>query len=305
MPQINLSGGDGITGQTGEEFREALNTMLTELYAMLHTRKHALNDEDDHQQMGAEDYRKLVAISGLNGKPILRFLDDSDIPNTIARVSALLAHTSNYNNPHNVTAEQLGLGTVAEPINYLAGTGLSREDIDEFNKVFNLEPSTLPAITSMANSDVFVVGFGAGADPKKITLANVKTLMGVNAFHRGQVFGVDDTYHGVEVLATGPGITTAITGGNTVTLTIPSGIRLISVKMIIMGYSTVTFKMGTTDMVNNSIDTRWLPIFQAWNLATSNQLTGATLTVDPANFDTFTVNGLNNTGVKNLIRLSF
>lgn len=305
MPQINLPGGDGITGQTGEEFREALNTMLTELYAMLHTRKHALNSEDDHQQMGAEDYRKLVAVSGFNGKPILRFLDDSDIPNTIARLSALTAHITNYNNPHNVTAEQLGIGAMTDPVEYLAGTGLSREDIGEFTKAFHLEPSNLPDIITMANSDVFVVGFGAGADPKKITLEKVKTLMGVNSFHRGQVFGVDDTYHGVEVLATGPGITTAITGGNTVTLTIPSGIRLISVKMIIQGYSTITFKMGTTDMVNTSIDTRWLPIFQAWNLSTNNQLTGATLTVDPANFDTFTVNGLNNTGVKNLVRLSF
>lgn len=305
MAQINLTGGDGTSGQTGEQFREALNTMLTELYAMLHTRKHALNSEDDHATMGAEDYRKLVAISGYNGKPVLRFLDDGDIPDTIARAAALLAHLGDFDNPHQVTAEQLGISGSSEVIEYLPGLGLNRLDIDEFNRAFILDPSTLPVVTSMANSDLFVIGYGSGASPKAINLTNVKTLMGVNSFHRGAVYGAGDAYHGVEVLATGPGVQSSVSGGNTFTITIPSGVRLLSLKLVLAGYSTVTFKMGTTDMANSSSTNRWLPIFQAWNLSTNNQLTGATLTIDPVNFDTFTINGLTNTGVNNLIRLSF
>lgn len=109
MAQIILTGGDGITGQSGLQTRQDINTMMAELYAKLHTRSHAMGSNTDHSTASVGDRGKLLGASATDGKPTLRFLVDADIPATICREADFQEHLADYDNPHHVTAEQLGL----------------------------------------------------------------------------------------------------------------------------------------------------------------------------------------------------
>jgi hypothetical protein len=306
MPEQQLTGGNGVTGQSGEEFRTMCQEMFHELYQSLHPRLHALTSDADHGAVATQDYRKFLSTSSVNGKPILKFLEDNDIPDTIVRVADFLAHLQDFDNPHHVTAEQLGI-TVIGGIEYIAAPdlGIKVTDVDETTKAIEIDPNNLNKVSTMEDSDVFLVGLGSPTlVPKVISLDQVRTLMGVNAFYRGRVYSAADAYYGVEVMATGPGITATLTGGNIMAIDIPTGVHLLSCKIIHAGYPTLVLKI-TGDMGNSTPTDRWPPIFQAWNETVGSQLTGATLTLDSFELNKFTVNGLINSGVNNVIRLSF
>lgn len=107
----------------------------------------------------------------------------------------------------------------------------------------------------------------------------------------------------VEVLATMTGITASLIGSQ-FTFSIPSGVRIVSAKVRVENFSSLTFIMGTTDMTNTSMANRWMPIVAGWREDTGQQLMGITTTMDLSTFTKFTVNGLNNT-TKCQVRLSF
>lgn len=108
----------------------------------------------------------------------------------------------------------------------------------------------------------------------------------------------------VEVLASGTGITAAFSAPTQLDFTIPSGVRLISVKVNITGVSTLTCDMGTSDMGNSSLLDRWMPIVQVWREDTGAEQTGVTTTLITGTHDQFRINGLNNAAGMH-IRLSF
>lgn len=107
----------------------------------------------------------------------------------------------------------------------------------------------------------------------------------------------------VEVSASGEGIVATRSGGS-ITFTIPSGIKLLSVKARVEGYSSIVFNMGTADMGNSAMADRWMPLSQAWREDTGQQLMGVTCLMDLTNFDRFTINGLISS-TKCQIRLGF
>lgn len=78
----------------------------------------------------------------------------------------------------------------------------------------------------------------------------------------------------VEVLASATGVTASINvGARTLTMTIPSGTRVLSLKVrpgftFSPGAQTFIVDMGTTDMTNGSAATRWPPAFQVFNEST-------------------------------------
>lgn len=108
----------------------------------------------------------------------------------------------------------------------------------------------------------------------------------------------------VEVLASGTGITAAFSAPTQLDFTIPSGVRIVSVKINITGISTLTVDMGTVDMGNSSLIDRWMPIVQVWREDTGAEQTGVTTTLITGTHDQFRVNGLNNAAGMH-IRLSF
>lgn len=298
MAKVTLTGGDGTSGQSGADFRGAINNMFTELYAWLHQRAHSLVSTDDHAAVTGTDKGKFLATDPTTGVPILKFLEATDIPNTIAREAELVAHESDYTNPHHVTAEQLGLtgGT-----SYEAGVGIGIVDV-----TISVDPDNTDEQTTLSSEDYLMVG--VDGDFRRLTYANFKEMLAEvfssDGLIRVPVNGVNDTYYGVEVLASGPGITATLVSGNHMEFIIPSGVKLISVKMRFTGYSTLIVKMGTGDMTNANEGNRWMPIVQAWREDTHQQLMGLTTQPDVSNFDTFTISGLINT-TPNHIRLTF
>jgi len=297
MAKEILTGGDGTTGQSGSDFRASLNRMFTELYNWLHSRQHALDSNTDHSSATGADKGKLLGTNLSTGVPELRFLADTDIPVGISRKAALDAHLADLANPHAVTAEQLGLvpGEV-----YNSGAGVS---IDESNGIY-LDPSTLPIVTAIDDSDSVFVSATEG--PSMITMANFKLLL-VDEVANGLVRyaqEIDAAGIAFEVMATASGITYSLTEGNTLEIRIPAGVVLSSVKLRFTGYSTLVVKLGITDMGNSSSTDRWMPIVQAWNETTHQQLPAITTQPHSTLFDTFTISGLINTAT-NLIRMNF
>lgn len=296
MAKEILTGGDGTTGQTGLQFRTSLNSMFTELYNWLHPKQHALNSTTDHSSATGADKGKLLGVNSITGVPELKFLADADIPVDISRKAALDAHLADTTNPHDVTAEQLGISVST----YDGGAGIG---VDETNHIY-IFPTTLPDVTSIVDTDKFLVS--AVDEASLLTLANLKTLIlgDTSGIIRGSVLGADSVDYGVEVTATGLGITATLTAGNTLTFDIPLGVRLLSAKVRLNGYSTLIVRMGTTDMANSSAGNRWMPIVQAWREDTSAQLMGVTAQMDSGIFDKFTISGLIYS-TANHIRLSF
>lgn len=107
----------------------------------------------------------------------------------------------------------------------------------------------------------------------------------------------------VEVLATARGITASLAGSQ-FTFTIPANVRILSAKVRVENFSSLTFIMGTSDMGNSSMADRWMPIVQGWREDNGQQLGALTTIMDLSTFTKFTVNGLNNT-TKCQVRLSF
>ena len=320
MAREVLTGGDGQSGQTGLETRESINRMTSELYASKHTRSHNLASSDDHAPATGADKGKFVATNPTTGAAELRFIGADDIPDSIARQAALEEHEADFNNPHQVTAAQLGIGENGGPT---AGQGLNYDEIGVLNAYarengglqFNLD--THDGEISFANvgletdtialDDQMLINDISADEPqlKKITVQQLKTFIAGSpksvSRYSVDILDVDKT---IEVLATGTGITAAFTGGNTLTFTIPEGVNLISAKVRFVGYSTLNVIMGTTDMENGSMANRWMPICQVWREDTCQQVTGVTLTMSAVNYAAFTINGLINT-TPNHIRLSF
>lgn len=300
MARIDLTGGDGVSGQTGEQFREALNTMLTELYSLIHSRSHGLASDNDHAAAIADDYNKFLTTDPTDGTPFLRFILETDIPASIARQADLEAHINDLDNPHEVTKEQLG---ITDPIVYVGGAGIDVVDDD-----IMIEPDNLEDATDIQDGDVLLMGDAGdgGFDPKRVTFELIKESIFAGLYSatliRQPVNGTNDTYYEVEVLATGEGITVT-RSGSTLEVVIPTGVKLISLRARVSGLTTLTFEM-TGDMTNDSWSTRWLPIVQAWREDTGQPISAVSVSAHTTAFNTFYVNGLVS-ATTNHIRLAF
>ena len=320
MAQIPLTGGDGTSGQTGLTFRGALTAMFTELYGRLHTRVHALNSASDHSAATGGDKGKFLTTDGTSGVATLRTIADEDIPSTIAREATLDNHLGDYNNPHHVTKEQLGITppTAGAGLNYAEDDSLNAYAKSNGGLKFNLathngeiDPANMATASSMSSDDKVLIAIapdepGAATVPKTITLAILQALLATTTTptYRYNALTTSGSAIVVDVMASGEGITAAITNGNTLTFTIPTGIKLISAKVRFPGYSTLNLKMGTVDMTNGTMANRWMPLVQAWREDTYQEITGVTTTMDSSEMDKFTINGLINT-TSNHIRLGF
>lgn len=286
MARIDITGGDGVTGQTGEDVREALNTMFTELYALIHTRSHALNGSNDHAASAAGDYNKFLTTHVSTGAPILRFIADGDIPSSLSRKADLDAHMADQDNPHVVTKEQLG---ITDPIVYIAGKGINITD-----DLVSLDPSNLDGATTLSDTDVVVIGTGESLESKTAPLSDIKTYvqstLASDTLVREPVNGINDLYYDVEVLATGTGITATRTGG-TLVIAIPTGVKLISARLRTSGITSLTVQV-TGDMGNTSWSNRWLPICQVIREDTGQPVSAASISAHLSAFDTFYINGL-------------
>lgn len=109
----------------------------------------------------------------------------------------------------------------------------------------------------------------------------------------------------VEALAYGGTVSATVANTNELTVTIPAGVRLISLKVRVSSLSSLKIFMGTTDMGNTSSSNRWMPLVQAWREDTGQQLIGLTCLMDITGvYDKFTINGLINTTACH-IRLGF
>ncbi len=299
MGQMHLTGGDGVSGQTGEEFRLAIEAMMTELYSKFHTRAHSLIAEADHPALSdVMLFGTYVGINPTTGKIECRFLDAADIPADIARVSDVETHINDTANPHGVTAAQLGIDTTG----YVAGNGIGFDTTSDPAVIYS-DINGVPLVNTLDNADTF--GVSVEGATKQISLYNLKNLLSDYISYRGRIYDSVGNYHGVEVLATGSGILATLENGNELTFEIPEGIRIISAKIVAVGYPSLVVKMGTGDMGNSNDADRWSPICQAWRQDTGGPLTGVTISLHTTVFDEFTINGLVSGSVNNLIRLSF
>ena len=112
----------------------------------------------------------------------------------------------------------------------------------------------------------------------------------------------------IQVLASGLGITATVIG-NTVTLSIPSGVILISCQVrwpASSSSTTFTFNIGTADMPNSSDANRWGGIFEAWRNDTGAMEATASCALDASNKAQLIITGLSvQFGVVNICRFSF
>jgi len=130
--------------------------------------------------------------------------------------------------------------------------------------------------------------YDAALDNLNIGELNVVAQEAYNLF-RYTVYSVGNNT--VEVLASTPNITASL-AGTQFTFVIPVGTRIISAKIRVESFSSLTFIMGTNDLTNSSMANRWMPVVQAWREDTGQQLTGITSVMDLSNFTKSTVNGL-------------
>lgn len=102
----------------------------------------------------------------------------------------------------------------------------------------------------------------------------------------------------IQVFATGAGVTSSIVGSS-ITMTIPSGVRLVSMRVRWDGTASTgfTLNMGTTDMPNSSLANRWGATFWACREDTGAFLPTATCKLDSANHDQLIVAGLSDVSV--------
>lgn len=97
----------------------------------------------------------------------------------------------------------------------------------------------------------------------------------------------------IEVLATAEGVT-ATRAGTTITMNIPSGVHLLSMRARWDGNngSAFTLNMGTNDMANTGMANRWGAVFQAYNEATGALIPGASCRLSLDNAGELDVMGL-------------
>lgn len=99
----------------------------------------------------------------------------------------------------------------------------------------------------------------------------------------------------VEVLTYGGTVSATIANTNELTVNIPTGVRLVSMKVRVGSISSLKVFMGGGDMANKSSSNRWMPLVQAWREDTGQQLMGVTCLMDLVTYDKFIINGLINT----------
>ena len=99
----------------------------------------------------------------------------------------------------------------------------------------------------------------------------------------------------VEVLTYGGTVSATIANTNELTVNIPTGVRLVSMKIRVGSISSLKVFMGGGDMANKSSSNRWMPLVQAWREDTGQQLMGVTCLMDLVTYDKFIINGLINT----------
>jgi hypothetical protein len=98
----------------------------------------------------------------------------------------------------------------------------------------------------------------------------------------------------VDVLASGLGITASL-GGSTITVSIPTGVRIFTAQVQWDGInngSSFILDIGTTDVLNDNAVDRWAVLFQSYRLDTGALIPGAQARIDPANFSQYLVQGL-------------
>jgi len=97
----------------------------------------------------------------------------------------------------------------------------------------------------------------------------------------------------VSVLATSTGVT-AVIDGTTVTLDIPSGVRVLSAVVRWNGATSTSFTLdtGTNDMANTALNDRWNALFQAVREDTGAFIAGASCRMDTSNHDEMEIMGL-------------
>jgi hypothetical protein len=98
----------------------------------------------------------------------------------------------------------------------------------------------------------------------------------------------------IEVLATTTNITAARVG-TTVTMTIPAGTRLLSMRLRWDGVnngSTFNLNLGTNDMSNSGVTDRWGAMFFAYREDTGALIAGASCRLDTSNYDVLIIQGL-------------
>ena len=110
----------------------------------------------------------------------------------------------------------------------------------------------------------------------------------------------------IEVLASGTNITAARVG-TTITVTIPAGVKLLSMSLRWDGVnngSTFNLNLGTNDMPNASAINRWGAVAQFYREDTGALQAGASVRLDTSNFDVLIIQGLTTASITHC-RLSF
>ena len=113
-----------------------------------------------------------------------------------------------------------------------------------------------------------------------------------------------DGDNNMEVLASKEGITAALANSNELTITIPTGTKILSAKIRMKNLSTLKLYTGNTDAGNTSLADRWNPVVQAWREDTGQQLMGVTTTMSLTDHKLVQINGLINTTICQ-IRVTF
>lgn len=313
MAKQTITGGDGVSGQTGLSVRTMINDMFTELYSKFHTRKHSLTSMDDHSTVFLVDRGKYCKSDGPTGNVIWGNIEEAELPVEIARQSALTGHTGNKRNPHEVTATQLGI-TITE---YYAGYGLATVDSLP-TRTFSVSTKQYGGLYSgptgvtisddnsdgaqiPADLDRFMFTRNNNGNIATITVASLRASMSSNGSVIHQVIATSGKE--VSVRETGEDITAEWTAVNELTITLPMSYPVLqSVAINITGYSTMVVKLAYG--YHGSPPQPFWPIMQAWRDDTKNQLVGAVLNGDAGDDYKWTITGLI-TGTTNHINLNF
>ena len=192
-----------------------------------------------------------------------------------------------------------------------SGTYLTPGSDTVINGSFKFEDDALRVLGSGSAWTAIQGNATAGANTVQLPTGNGTLALTSDFTHVERYSAYSSGDNNVEVLADSTGVTASLTS-STLTFTIPSGVRLISVKIHLgIGFTTLNLDMGTADMGNSATSNRWPPICQAWRVDTGKQLTGVTTSflggaIPDGSFDfqKFTINGLMS-GARNIIRLGF
>lgn len=315
MAQYLFTGGNGTTGETGLKVRTELNRMFGELYGATHVRAHAMDSASDHSAATGANRGKFVKSHESSGVMGFYSIVEADIPNTIARQSALTAHINNTNNPHAVTLPQIALSGAGIKFRIDLGTGKSYIDCYakpykglKFNTADGSAQldfsncSTFPTGGLLA-SDTVIIRRPTGDLYIETTLGQLATYLdgGGGLPPSVVVYTVEETTGKVvSVSASKAGITASWANGNELTLEIPASAILLGMNIELTNYSTMTLYIHETDVRTR----KWFPMIQSWRADTQNQNLAVVCAGDGADSTKFSISGLVNT-TTNFIRLMF